>query len=154
MFKVLRFDTRFEIQKVAVPQPVDVLDVLVHLPKTNPRVVLVYRPPMCSPEGDCGLLELSSRVDNGRNRFIVTEDYNLPSIDWEVLRARSGHLESQLVNLCQTTPFHQVVRFPAHFRESNRSSLLDRAFVKKLEDVRDITYCPSVIATIASFVCR
>ncbi len=139
---LLRSDIQYEIHEVAVPQPVDVLDLLVHLPKMNLRVVLVYRPPMSSPEGDRGLYELVSAVANGRNRFIVMGDFNLPSIDWEVLRAGSGQLESQLVNLCQTTPLHQVVRFPTRFREGNRPSVLDLAFVQRPEEVRDIECLP------------
>ncbi len=41
---------------------------------------------MPSLKGERGLLELVSRVANGRNRFIVMGDFNLSSIDWEVLR--------------------------------------------------------------------
>ncbi len=66
---------------------------------------------------------------------LIMGDFNLPTIDWNTLRCGSGHLESQMVHLCETTPLHQVVRFPTRFRESNRPSLLDLAFVQKPEEV-------------------
>ncbi len=93
---------------------------------------------MSSPEGDRGLLELIMRVVNGRNRSSVM----VTLIDWKVLRDGIGQLESPLVNICKTTPLHQVVRFPTRFREGNRPSLLDLAFIHKPENVRNIDCLP------------
>ncbi len=75
-------------------------------------------------------------------KFIAMGDFNLPLIDWEVLRPGSGQFESQLATLGLTTPFHQVVRLPTRFREGYRPSLLNLALSQKAEDVRDIDCLP------------
>ncbi len=67
---------------------------------------------------------------------------NIPAIDWNTIRCGSGHHESKVVHLCETTPLHQFVRFPTRLRESNRPSLLDLAFVQKPEEVREIDSLP------------
>ncbi len=80
----------------------------------------------------------------------ATEDYvpsgyisnQNASIDWEILRGGSGLRETKLINLCETTPLHQAVRFPTRFLESNRPSLLDLAFVQRPEEVSEIECLP------------
>ncbi len=87
---ILRSDMNNELQEVAVPHPTDVLDVLVHLLKSKLRVLMVNRPPASSPEADRGLLEFVTRVSNGCHRFLIMDDFDLPTIDRNTLCVAVG----------------------------------------------------------------
>lgn len=97
---------------------------------------VVYRPPKSSVEYMELLSGYLERMVRDGQKFILTGDFNLPTIDWNTLSVPASQETASAQILLETLFFHslkQIVMTPTRVAE-NTQSILDLVFIKHFHD--------------------
>lgn len=97
---------------------------------------VVYRPPKSSVEYMELLSGYLERMLRGGQKFILTGDFNLPTIDWNTLSVSASQDTASAQILLETLFFHnlkQLVMTPTRVAD-NTQSILDLVFIRNFHD--------------------
>ena len=111
----------------------------------------VYRSPSGAGDLDTtNLIHLLEHIaDSGYSHLLLTGDFNMPQINWELgcSTAPEGHYSHQFLNCTQDLFLHQHIQEPTRYRQGERSHILDLVFTNEAGMVQNIQYCPGLASS-------
>lgn len=111
-------------------------------------ITVVYRPPSSSTvldPADAALFEIIESTSQSCPNWILTGDFNFPTVDWASLAPSDGtDVASGFVNTLLSTSMTQHVTQPTRYRLNQEPSLLDLVFSNQPDLISNLKYSPPI----------
>lgn len=93
---------------------------------------VIYRPPSSPPEDNVLLSNFLLKLRSlPFSHFLVTGDFNAPTINWHHLKAPSSGFDPMLLATISSLEWHQHILHPTRFRGGQLPSVLDLVFTNE-----------------------